>query len=293
MKQPIFRAAGIVAVLCIAVPAAAEGLALRIGSDGAYPPYGFKDEAGTLVGFEVDLAKDICARIEAQCEWVLLDFDGLIPALQNGRIDIIMAAMSRTDERDKTIDFSIPYTSGPEHFFASAEFVAAHDVVAEGIIDMFELKEAEQAVIDTIRTHLSGKAVGVLRGSTMESFLRATFPEADVRVYDKDTNTLLDLVSGRIDVAMCDGEVGAKFIAEQSASGKPFVAYGPGFRGGLLGHGVSLGLPEGVDADLRRRLNAAIIDATRDGTIPRLTVQWMGGDMSIAISRLEREAANP
>ena len=90
---------------------------IRIGTEGAYEPWNFTDASGNLVGAELDLARDLCDRMNAECTFVQQDWDGIIPALVNGKYDVIMAGMSVTDERKKTISFSKAYMTEPARFF--------------------------------------------------------------------------------------------------------------------------------------------------------------------------------
>ena len=82
---------------------------IKIATEGAYPPWNSKNEAGKLIGFEVELAWSLCRYIGRQCEIVEQDWDGMIPALQLRKYDAIMAGMSITDERKKVITFSQGY----------------------------------------------------------------------------------------------------------------------------------------------------------------------------------------
>ena len=82
---------------------------IKIGTEGAYPPWNSKDASGKLIGFEVELAWTLCRYIGQQCEIVEQDWDGMIPALLMRKFDVIMAGMSITDERLKVINFSQGY----------------------------------------------------------------------------------------------------------------------------------------------------------------------------------------
>jgi len=79
---------------------------VKIGTEGAYPPWNAKDASGKLIGFEVDLAMELCKIMNHSCTLVEQDWDGMIPALQSGKFDAIMAGMSITQERKKKINFS-------------------------------------------------------------------------------------------------------------------------------------------------------------------------------------------
>src|SRR3712207_2723114 len=100
-------------ILAAASGAAAQEKTVKIATEGAYAPWNFTGAGGKLEGFEIDLANDLCARMKVKCEIVAQDWDGIIPALQAKKYDAIMAGMSITDERKKTIDFAGPYANSP------------------------------------------------------------------------------------------------------------------------------------------------------------------------------------
>ena len=97
------------AVLAVAAGAASAEV-VRMGTEGAYPPYNYIDDNGEVAGFERELGDELCARAELECEWVVNDWDSIIPNLVSGNYDTIIAGMSITDERDAVIDFTQPYT---------------------------------------------------------------------------------------------------------------------------------------------------------------------------------------
>src|ERR671919_862295 len=127
---------------------------VKIGTEGAYPPFNSIDPSGELVGFDIDIAKALCSAADLECEFVVQDWDGIIPRLIAKKYDAIVASMSITDERRKVVDFTEKYYQTP------AKFVAAKgsdfDISPEG---------------------LAGKAVGVQRATIHEDFLRGEFPE--------------------------------------------------------------------------------------------------------------------
>ncbi|MEO1694342.1 MAG: transporter substrate-binding domain-containing protein, partial [Pseudomonadota bacterium] len=100
----------VAAAAMFAAPLAAkEWKEVRIATEGAYKPWNFKDSAGKIIGYEVDLANDLCKRMGVKCTIVEQAWDGIIPALQAGKYDVIMAGMSITDKRKKIISFSRSY----------------------------------------------------------------------------------------------------------------------------------------------------------------------------------------
>jgi len=112
--------------LCLAATAAqAEELEIRIGVEGAYPPFSHKNADGQLIGFDVDIAHALCAAMKAKCTLVEQDWDGIIPALLARKYDAIVASMAITEERKKRVDFSRKYYNSPAKFAARAGVAAS------------------------------------------------------------------------------------------------------------------------------------------------------------------------
>src|SRR5690349_9043349 len=108
--------------------AAAQGKkweTVKIATEGAYEPWNFTGAGGKLEGFEIDLANELCTRMKVKCEIVAQDWDGIIPALQAKKYDAIMAGMSITEDRKKTIDFAGPYAAGPNGFLVAKDSTLA------------------------------------------------------------------------------------------------------------------------------------------------------------------------
>ena len=237
---------------------------LRVGTEGAYPPYNATDASGKLVGFEIDLANELCKRTQMTCEIIQQDWDGMIPALMNKRYDAIMAGMSVTEERLKQIAFSKPYSTTP------AWFVSAKDGV---------LKDAK--TLADIQAALKGKSVGVQRSTIHQNFLEAKVPGAEVKLYDTQDDLNLDLQNGRIDAGLADSLGWKDFLA--SDAGKAYDHFGPGLTGKddpIFGLGVGIGLRK-EDTALKAKLDKALDEVNADGTMTKLSVQWFGIDTSI------------
>ena len=93
---------------------------IRVAVEGAYPPFSEIGTDGKIKGFEIDLVNELCARMKADCTLVQLEFDGMIPALQARKVDVIFASMAITEKRQKVIAFSTPYINNPARFAAKA-----------------------------------------------------------------------------------------------------------------------------------------------------------------------------
>jgi len=262
MKSWLSLAAAAVFVLAAGTASAQD--TLKIGTEGAYPPYNATDASGKLVGFEIDLANALCERVQMKCEIVQQDWDGMIPALLNKRFDGIMAGMSVTQERLKQINFSKPYSSTP------AWFVGTKDGL---------LKDAK--TLDDIKAALKGKSVGVQRSTIHQNFLEQKIPGVDVKLYDTQDDLNLDLQNGRIDAGLADSLGWKDFLA--SDAGKGFTHFGPGLTGKddpIFGLGVGIGLRK-EDTALKAKLDKALDEVNADGTMTKLSVQWFGIDTSI------------
>ncbi|MGO4126234.1 transporter substrate-binding domain-containing protein [Inquilinus sp. YAF38] len=243
---------------------AASAETLRVGTEGAYPPYNATDASGKLVGFEIDLANELCKRTQMTCEIIQQDWDGMIPALMNKRYDAIMAGMSVTEERLKQIAFSKPYSTTP------AWFVSAKTGV---------LKDAK--TLDDIKAALKGKSVGVQRSTIHQNFLEQKIPGVEVKLYDTQDDLNLDMQNGRIDAGLADSLGWKDFLA--SDAGKGYDHFGPGLTGKddpIFGLGVGIGLRKD-DSALKAKLDKALDEVNADGTMTKLSMQWFGIDTSI------------
>lgn len=277
MRKILFALVGAAALAGMTVAADAQQRQIRIASEGAYRPWNFTDASGQLIGFEMDLARDLCRRMNAACTIVAQDWDGIIPALQQGRYDAIMAGMSITDRRLETINFAGPYASDATVFSALRSSPFAQIGVGEGL-DMAEISAEERRTIEDLAGRLRGRTVGVQVSTIQQQFLEQLMPGVNVRTYDATDNVFLDLAAGRIDAALVDRAATNAFTS--SPQGQNVTVFGPAFTRGVLGRGVGVGLRK-ADTQLLNDFNAAIQAARADGTIARLSQQWFGYDISI------------
>jgi octopine/nopaline transport system substrate-binding protein len=260
---------------------------IRIGTEGAYPPWNSKDASGKLIGFEVELAYALCRNIGRQCEIVEQDWDGMIPALTMGKFDVIMAGMSITDERKKVITFSQGYAD------EVASLAVLKGSSLEGIntpagIGLSSPNSDAKKALKTITGALAGKTVCTQTGTIHQNFLESgDVGKVNVRTYKTQDEVNLDLASGRCDVALA---AAVAFTDYAEKSGKPVVLVGPTFSGGAFGNGVGVGLRQASqlageqgerDAELLKAFNKAIDQARKDGTISRLAIKHFGFDASM------------
>jgi octopine/nopaline transport system substrate-binding protein len=258
---------------------------IKIGTEGAYPPWNSKDASGNLIGFEVELANELCAIMKHECTIVEQDWDGMIPALLMRKFDAIMAGMSITDERLKTINFSQGY----------ADEVASLAVMKGSDLEGMETPEGinlslggsdVKKTLKTLTSALAGKTVCTQTGTIHQNFLESgDVGSVNVRTYKTQDEVNLDLTAGRCDVALA---AAVAFVDYADKSGEAVVLVGPTFSGGAFGNGVGVGIRKGGDgaigkrdAQLLKDFNKAIDKARKDGIISRLAIKHFGFDASM------------
>ena len=250
---------------------------IKIGTEGAYPPWNGTNAAGELEGAEIDLAKDLCERMNATCILVAQDWDGIIPALQNGKYDAIIAGMSITAERMEVIAFSQGYATEPASFAAHNNSILIQKL--GGVTGTVNLDLGESAEIDALKAALKGGVIGVQGSTTHENFVREVLGDTvTVRTYDTQLNLELDLAAGRLDAALSDSGSMQAFMA--TSAGSRISLFGPKLGGGQFGPGVGVGLRQ-ADTDLKAMFNKAIDEARADGTLAAHFVKWFGKDISM------------
>ncbi|WP_029010342.1 transporter substrate-binding domain-containing protein [Azospirillum halopraeferens] len=267
------------AILAIAVsPAAAQDKwsKIRIATEGAYAPWNATAPSGELIGFEVDLARELCRKMNAECQILAQDWDGIIPALQQGKYDVIMAGMSITDERKQVIDFAGPYGSEPTAFATIKGSALAGMTFDLKGVDLATVEPQEQQILDALAKALEGKTVGVQTSTIQANFMERLLPQVRMRTYGTLDEAGIDLVNGRLDAMLGDRSAAQEIVKKEES----LTMFGPNFVRGVLGEGVGAGLRQ-RDQDLKAKLNAAIAEANGDGTIARLSEQWFGYDISV------------
>ena len=233
--------------MLLAISAQAE--TLRIAMEGQFPPFEELDQNGRLKGFNVDIANALCAQMKRHCELQRFAWDDLIPALQEGRTDLILASMSITEERQQQVDFTRKYAQTPAFFFARA-----------GAIN---------EVIITPR-RLRGKRVGVQRETTYDRFLTARYQEhVPILRYASAADTYQALQRGEVDLVL-DDAVSGYFGFLQSERGQGFERVGNAVRAPkFFGKGQGIAVRKGDDA-LRSSLDQALVAILDNGIYRRI-----------------------
>ncbi len=258
---------------------------IKIGTEGAYPPWNSKDASGNLIGFEVELAQELCTLMKYECTIVEQDWDGMIPALVMRKFDAIMAGMSITAERQKTITFSQGY----------ADEVASLAVMKGSSLESMDTPEGinlslggsdVKKALKTLTGALAGKTVCTQTGTIHQNFLESgDVGSVNVRTYKTQDEVNLDLTSGRCDVALA---AAVAFTDYADKSGEAVVLVGPTFSGGAFGNGVGVGIRQASDSAIGKRdakilkdFNKAIDKARKKGIISKLAIKHFGFDASM------------
>ncbi|EHS53937.1 ABC-type transporter, periplasmic subunit family 3 [Rhizobium sp. PDO1-076] len=242
------------AVAATAFSAQAE---VRFGiMNEAYPPFFAKDAAGTWNGWEIDLMNAVCAEMKETCSVVDVSWDGLIPALQSNKFDVIWSSMSITDERLKTIDFTDKYYNTPSKLIGPKDGApgAAPEAVA-------------------------GKTIGIQVSTVQSEYFKAYFAEkAEEQTYQTLDEAFQDLASGRIDYVFGDAIPLSDFLktdfGKDCCADMGDVADDPA----VLGIGIGGGLRKD-DAALKAKLNAAIAAVRTSGKYDEISKKYFTFDV--------------
>ena len=251
---------------------------VKIATEGAYAPWNFAGPGGKLDGYEVELANDLCGRMRVKCEIVAQDWDGIIPALNTGKYDAIMAGMNITDKRLEVLNFSRTYAAGP-HGWGVLKDSPLVKLAGEGQrISLEKDADAARKVIEAWKPMLKGKTIGVQGSTTNAAFLEKYLKDTvTIREYKTTEQHDLDLAAGRLDGIFASHA--ALTATKEKPEFKDMAVAGAGLSGDVLGRGVAVGLRKG-DPELKRMFDDAIQAAIADGTIERLTKKWFKLDMT-------------
>lgn len=226
---------------------------LRIGTEGAYPPFNSITSAGELVGFDIDIAKEVCARLNRTCQFTTLRWEGLIPGLLFGRYDAIVASMAITEKRKERVAFSRKYYNTPARF--------------AGCIDGLGLPS------DTAwpTQALDKLTVGIQGGTVHANYLAARHPDAEVRNYPTQQALHLDLLAGRIHLGLADSVVLYDWLESAPATcafrGPPIHAPE------IYGQGAGIALRKD-NAPLKDAIDGALEAMIADGTYDAINARY-------------------
>lgn len=242
------------ASLCALAPLSAQAQdTIRIGIEGAYPPFNAVDASGKLHGFDVDIANALCAKMRAKCELVAQDWDGIIPALMAKKFDAIVSSMVETEERSRQVDFSKPY------YRASLAVAVPKD----------------SKIADVAAASMKGKAVGAQSSSTQGAYAEDVYGKAgaDVKLYPTPDEAGADLINGRLDAIVHDKLPLLEWLNKSGKDCCKLLGDIPGTEGK-----ASVAVRKGETA-LRDRFSKAIEEIRADGSYQKISERYFGVDI--------------
>jgi polar amino acid transport system substrate-binding protein/arginine/ornithine transport system substrate-binding protein len=244
------------AVSAMPVTASAQTPAkLRVGVEGNYPPFSRMGADGKLSGFDIDIALAVCAQMKADCTLVQQEWDGMMPALNARKFDMIVASMTITDERKKAADFSDPYYSVPSRFIGKAGAFKEHSAAA-----------------------FKGKKIIVLRNSPRAKYVAEQFKDSEVLLVAKETDIYLELAAGRGDIGFGSSVVsGEAFLKKPEGKGYAQIGAAINLDGGSGGVGIAF---RKGDTALADKVNAALKSLRANGSYKKLADSYFDFDVT-------------
>jgi len=218
---------------------------LTVVGSGGYPPFNFIDDNGDVIGFDVDVGKEIAKRLGVDLNYVTGEWSGLIEGLRSGRYDGVLGSMAITEERLATVNFTIPY------YYSGAQLIVRKD---SGITDP---------------TVMKGKTIAVGTGTNFEQDAKNL--GAEVQLYEDDNLTLMELLNGRVDGVITDRLVELKAMAELE-KGSDLVLAGDILRLEEMGIAINK-----EDTSLLAKIDEILLAMHDDGTLTEISAKWQNG----------------
>lgn len=227
---------------------------LRIGVEGAYPPFSFKQADGTLSGFDIEIALAICNAMDRECKLVEQEWDGMIAALNARKYDAIVASMSITPDRMKRVSFSEKYYDNLVRVVAAKD--SGLDISTQGMAD---------------------KSLGVVRGTTHQCYAEKHFKDSNIKLYNTHEDLYADLLIGRVDARISDvTEAAAGFL--KSSEGQNYQFVGGNLKdANCFGEGIGIAVRK--HDNLAEQLNQAIHDIRASGVYQKISNKYFSVDI--------------
>lgn len=236
----------------------------KIGTEGGYPPWSMVDAAGTVTGFDADVGAALCAKLNADCQFVVQSFDSLIPSLSANRFDLIISGMSYTPERAKRVNFSTPYAVEDAIFILKADS---------------EIIKADSA--EAIFAGVAGKTIGVQGGTTHGAYLARMAPKVKIKDYETLDQMQIDLDAGRLDGTFADLTSQSRFLKQMNNA--DFALTDTVIKGSsdpeTLGYGIAVGIHKD-NAELKQKVDNALCELIKDGTVKSASEKWFDIDIA-------------
>jgi polar amino acid transport system substrate-binding protein len=236
--------------------AQAQEKVLKLGTEGAYPPFNNLTADGKIEGFDIDIGNALCEQMKVKCEWVTQDWDGIIPALQAGKFDAIIASMSITPERAKKVDFTNKYYNTP------SAIAVPKDSDLKG----------------TTKADLAGKTIGVATSTTHFNYASQTFTDSTVKGYPSSPEEQLDLANGRLDAIEDDIVVLSQWLDSPDGACCKILGTPDPQPVEVFGPGAGIAIRKG-ETDLVNKFNAAIEAIRANGKYKEINDKYFKFDV--------------
>jgi polar amino acid transport system substrate-binding protein len=220
---------------------------ISFAMSGGYPPFNFYSENNELVGFDVDVAREVATRLGVKLKPVTTEWSGIIEGLRSGAYDGILGSMAVTEDRLKVVNFSTPY------YYSGAQLMVRTGSPITSTAD------------------IKGKIVGVVTGTTFADDA-AKLGAGEVKLYKDDTQTLTELSSGVVDGVITDRVVGVNAMNSGKFDIAPMGAP-------LRSENIAVAFNKD-DATLLEAVNQILQAMHEDGTLTRLSVKWLNTDIT-------------
>ncbi len=229
-------------------------LDIKIATESSYKPFSYTDANGKLIGYEIELVDALCAQMQADCELISQDWDGLIPGLNAQKFDAIIAGMSITPERKEIVEFTDPY------FHTGIILIGKKD---DGI-----------TIAD-----LDGQPIASQRSTVSSQYLQDEYPNADIKLYDTQDNAYLDLTSGRARAMMSDKVTGIDWLKTEAGQNYEVKGQEISTEEDAMGIALRKGDP------LVAKFNSALAEIKDNGTYDQITGSYFGTSTTAAAQK--------
>ncbi|MGO1250381.1 transporter substrate-binding domain-containing protein [Psychrobacter sp.] len=224
---------------------------IKIATESSFKPFSYTDAEGNLIGYEMELVDALCTQMNAECDVISQDWDGLIPGLNAQKFDAIIAGMSITPERQEVVEFSEPY------FYSGIILIG---------------KKGDDLSIDS----LAGEAIGSQRSTVASQYLQDEHDDADIKLYDTQDNAYLDLTSGRVRGMMSDKVIGNDWL--KTEAGQDYEIKGDE----ISTNDDAMGIAFRKDDELVAKFNTALAEIKDNGTYDQITGSYFGTSSTAA-----------
>jgi len=238
----------LVLVCMFALTGMAMAETLKMGTNAAFPPYEFyDDETGAIVGIDAEVAAAIAEKLGYELEIVDMDFDSLIPAVSNGKVDVVLAGLTVTEERKQNVDFTTSYATG---------------------VQVVIVKEDSDITLDALFAEGASHKVGVQQGTTGDLYSTWDLEDAGLATVERfktGTDAVLALTSGKVDCVVIDNEPAKNFVAANEGLKILDTEY--------ITEEYAIALAKG--SELTATIDAALAELIADGTLQAIVDKYI------------------